>query len=197
MGKKIKSPFKARELFWKTFPVLLLIYAFIYALAGGIVVFIVKIDLSREFYSAHRGFNSVQELLMPAIVTAAITALILTAIVTWIALRYFTRKLTGPVLRTDDMLRRLAKGDLTYAPVVLTKRQRWALDDTADAMLEAFRERALDIKKETKELQNAILALRYKATGSDSLTLKELREITSSIEGLCKDLSLTVKWFET
>ena len=49
----------------------------------------------------------------------------------------------------------------------------------------------------SKEVHYAVLALRYKATGNEQLTLNELRQVTGSIDLLCKQLSAVIKWFET
>ena len=99
--------------------------------------------------------------------------------------------------RADEMLRRLSRGDLSYVPAVLPDRERWALDDSAETMLAAFRERTNEVKQVTKELHHSVLSLRYKATGSDPLTLNELRDVTGTLDSLSKKLVNAVKWFES
>lgn len=195
--KDLKSPFRARELFWRSVPVILLLQLLAFAIAATVVIVVVNIDFSKEFYSAHRSISSVRALLLPALLTGGAAGFLVVAVITVLSLRFFSRRLTGPVLRTDSMLKRLAQGDLTYNPAVLPNRQRWALDDSAEAMLAAFREKTTEVQQITKELQNSVLSLRYKSTGSDPLTLQELREITRTLEGLCKQLSSSIKWFET
>ena len=95
------------------------------------------------------------------------------------------------------LLQRLSRGDLTYAAGVVPQRERSTLDDSADALLASFRDKIVEMQRLSKEVHNAVLALRYKATGSEQLTLKDLREVTGSIDLLCKKLSASIKWFET
>ena len=99
-------------------------------------------------------------------------------------------------MRADALLQRMAQGSLTASPGVLTSGERWALDDSADAVLASVRERVLDIQRLNKDMNNTVLSLRYKTTGDETITLQELREIASTLDNQCKKVVETVKWFE-
>jgi len=166
--------------------------------AAGIVFYaIMNLDLAKDFYSAHRSIRSARDLLLPATLVAGGAGFVIVALATWLGFRTSARKLTGPIRRADALLQRLSQGDMTYAAGVVSQRERSTLDDSADALLASFRDRILEMQQLSKEVHNAVLALRYKATGNEQLTLKELREATGSLDLLCKKLSAAVKWFET
>lgn len=195
--QKIILPPRARKLLRRALLIVLPLQFIAFVVAGTILVAIIDMDLTREFYSAHRQIKSAQDILLPAAVTAGTVCFFLVALVTWVGFRILSRQEAGPIQRADEMLRRLSRGDISYVPSVLPDRERWALDDSAETMLVAFRERTNEVKQVTKELHSSVLSLRYKATGSDPLTLNELRDVTGTLDRLSKKLVNAVKWFDT
>jgi methyl-accepting chemotaxis protein len=195
--KKVKAPPKGRKLLRRTLFVVLLLQLLAFVVAGAAFYFIGRLDIAKDFYSAHRSLKSIQNLLLPAAAVAGGAAFILVTVTTWVGFHSYSAKFALPILRADDMLKRLAHGDLTYTGGVLPSRQRWALDDSASAVLAAFREKVTDIQRLNREINNLTLSLSYKATSSEPLTLEELREAMASLDGLCKKLNNTLKWFET
>jgi methyl-accepting chemotaxis protein len=189
--------FRARKLLWRALFIVLSLQFISFVVAGIVLVVMIDLDLTGEFYSAHRQIKSAQEILLPAAATAGSVGFFLVALVTWVGLRILSRQEAGPIQRADEMLRRLSRGDLSYTPAVLPDRERWTLDDSAETMLAAFRERTNEVKQVTKELHHSVLSLRYKATGSDPLTLNELRDVTGTLDTLSKKLVNAVKWFDT
>lgn len=167
-------------------------------IATGVALFtIMNLDLSRDFYSAHRSIKSAQELLLPATLISGGAGFVIVALATWLGFRAAARRVSGPISRADALLQRLAHGDMTYAAGVVSQRERSTLDDSADTLLASFRDKIFEMQRLSKEVHNAVLALRYKATGNEQLTLNELRQVTGSIDLLCKQLSAVIKWFET
>jgi len=197
--KKRKNilPPRARKLLVRSLLIALSLQFIAFVAAGTVLVTMIDLDLTREFYSAHRQIKSAQDILLPAALTAGAICFFLVALVTWMGFRILSRQEAGPIQRADEMLQRLSRGDLSYVPTVLPDRERWALDDSAETMLAAFRERTNEVKKVTKELHHSVLSLRYKATGSDPLTLNELRDVTGTLDSLSKKLVNAVKWFDT
>jgi methyl-accepting chemotaxis protein len=195
--QKIVLPPRARKLLRRALLIALSLQVVAFVVAGTVLVVMIDMDLTLEFYSAHRQIKSAQEILLPATAMAGAVGFFLVALVTWIGFRILTRQEAGPIQRADEMLRRLSRGDLSYTPAVLPDRERWALDDSAETMLAAFRERTNEVKQITKELHHSVLSLRYKATGSDPLTLNELRDVTGTLDRLSKKLVNAVKWFDT
>jgi methyl-accepting chemotaxis protein len=195
--EKTVLPPRARKLLRRALLVVLSLQLVAFVAAGTVLVVIIDLDLTREFYSAHRQIKSAQEMLLPAVATAGAICFFLVMLITWVGFRILSRQEAGPIQRADEMLRRLSRGDLSYVPAVLPDRERWALDDSTETMLAAFRERTNEVKQVTKELHHSVLSLRYKATGSDPLTLNELRDVTGTLDSLSKKLVNAVKWFDT
>ena len=195
--EKIVLPPRARKLLRGALLIVLPLQLVAFVVAGTVLVAMIDLDLTREFYSAHRQIKSAQEILLPAVMTAGAICFFLVGLVTWLGFRILSRQEAGPIQRADEMLRRLSRGDLSYVPSVLPDRERWALDDSAETMLTAFRERTNEVKQVTKELHHSVLSLRYKATGSDPLTLNELRDVTGTLDSLSKKLVNAVQWFDT
>ncbi len=195
--RKIILPPRARKLLRRALLIVLSLQFIAFVVAGTVLVAMIDLDLTREFYSAHRQIKSAQEILLPAALTAGAICFFLVALVTWMGFRSLSRQEADPIQRADEMLRRLSRGELSYVPAVLPDRERWALDDSAETMLAAFRERTKEVKQVTKELHHSVLSLRYKATGSDPLTLNELRDVTGTLDSLSKKLVNAVKWFDT
>jgi methyl-accepting chemotaxis protein len=195
--QKIVLPPRARKLLVRSLLIALSLQFIAFVVAGTVLVAMIDLDLTREFYSAHRQIKSAQEILLPAVATAGALCLFLVALITWMGFRILSRQEAGPIQRADEMLRRLSRGDLSYTPAVLPDRERWALDDSAETMLASFREKTNEVKQVTKELHHSVLSLRYKATGSDPLTLNELRDVTGTLDSLSKKLVNAVKWFDT
>ena len=165
--------------------------------AGGALYNIVSLDFVKEFYSAHRSLESLQNLLLPALLISGGAALLLVALVTWLGFRSYSMKLIGPIQRVEEMLQRLSGGDLSYDPGAVPASERWSLDDSADEMLTAYRDRLMEAQRLSRDVHNAVLSLRYKATAGDTLTLQELREMSGILDVLCKQLTASIKWFET
>jgi len=195
--QKIALPPRARKLLRRALLIVLSLQLVAFVIAGTVLVAIIDLDLTREFYSAHRQIKSAQEILLPAVAAAGAICFFLVMFVTWMGFRILSRQEAGPIQRADEMLRRLSQGDLSYVPAILPDRERWALDDSTETMLAAFRERTMEVKQVTKELHHSVLSLRYKATGSDPLTLNELRDVTGTLDSLSKKLVNAVKWFDT
>ena len=194
---RVESRYRGRRLMYRSLLAVLVLQLIAFALAGGVLYLVADLDLLREFYSAHRSLESLQQLIIPAILISAGVGFILTAFFTWLGFRAYGRRLIGPIRRADEMLQRLSVGDLAFTPAVVPPRERWSFDDSAETMLDAYRERMKELQRITKDVHNAVLALRYKATGSDALTLQELREATSALDLQCKKLTASIKWFET
>lgn len=167
-----------------------------FCVAGIVLYNLAALDLARDFYSAHRSLQAARGGLLPSTVAACAIGLVLASAAASFGLLYFTRRFTAPIMRADTMLKRMAQGSLASAPAVLTSTERWALDDSADALLASMRERILEIQRLNKEINNTVLSLRYKATGDETITLKELREIASTLDDQCKKVAGVVKWFE-
>jgi methyl-accepting chemotaxis protein len=195
--QKIVLPPRARKLLRRALLIVLSLQIIAFALAGTVLVVMIDMDLTKEFYSAHRQIKSAQDILLPAVMTAGALGFFLVALVTWMGFRILSRQEAGPIQRADEMLRRLSQGNLSYVPAGLPDRDRWALDDSAETMLAAFRERTSEVKQLTQELHHSVLSLRYKATGSEPLTLNELRDVTGTLDRLSKKLVNAVKWFDT
>jgi methyl-accepting chemotaxis protein len=195
--QRIILPPRARKLLRRALLIVLSLQFTAFAIAGTVLAAMIDLDLTREFYSAHRQIKSAQEILLPAVATAGALCFFLVALITWMGFRILSRQEAGPIQRADEMLRRLSRGDLSYTPAVLPDRERWALDDAAETMLASFREKTNEVKQVTKELHHSVLSLRYKATGSDPLTLNELRDVTGTLDSLSKKLVNAVKWFDT
>jgi methyl-accepting chemotaxis protein len=166
--------------------------------AAGVALFtIIDLDLAKDFYSAHRSIKTARDILLPATLVSGGAGFVIVALATWMGFRIAARRLTAPIQRADTLLQRLSKGDLTYSAGVVPQRERSTLDDSADALFASFRDKIVEMQRLSKDVHNTVLSLRYKATGSEQLTLKELREVTGSIDLLCKKLSTSIKWFET
>jgi len=168
-----------------------------FAAAGTALFTIIDLDLAKDFYSAHRSIKTARDLLLPATLISGGAGFVIVALATWLGFRAAAQRLTAPIQRADSLVQRLTRGDLTYAAGVVPQRERSTLDDSADALLASFRDRILETQQLSKEVHNTVLSLRYKATSAEQLTLKELREVTGSIDLLCKKLSTSIKWFET
>jgi methyl-accepting chemotaxis protein len=165
--------------------------------AGVTFTVIVNLDLTSDFYSAHRSIKSAREMLLPAALAAGGAGLLIIVLATWFGFLTAARKLTGPIRRADALLQRLAGGDMTYSAGIVSARERSTLDDSADVLQAAFRDKIIEMQRLSRDLHNAVLSLRYKATGSEQLTLNELREVTGSLDLLCKKLTNVMKWFKT
>lgn len=194
--QQVGKRFRGRKLFWKTLLIVLVLQTAAFCIAGFVLYQLAAIDLSRDFYSAHRSLQAARSALLPSTIAACVVGLILAAAGVSFGLLYFTRRFTAPIMRADAMLQRMAQGSLAILPGVLTSSERWALDDSADAVLASVREKILDIQRLNKDMNNAVLSLRYKTTGEETITLKELREIASTLDIQCKKVAETVKWFE-
>ena len=138
-----------------------LVLQFVAFLAAGAALFtIMKLDLSRDFYSAHRSIKDAQELLLPATLISGAAGFVIVTLATWLGFRAAARRVSRPIARADAVLQRLTRGDLTYAPGVVAQRDRSSLDDSADALLSSFRDRILEMQRLNKDVHNAVLALR-------------------------------------
>lgn len=197
MAEKVKSGSRVRKRLLRVMVVVLGLQLLAFMAAGIVLFAVMDINLTGDFYSAHRSIKGARDLLLPATLTAGGVGFVITALSTWIGFRTAASKLTGPIRRADALLLRLAGGDMTYAAGVVSTRERSTLDDSADVLLATFRDKVLEMQRLSKDLHNAVLALRYKATGNEQLTLNELREVTGSLDLLCKQLTNILKWFET
>ena len=197
MADKIKSGSRVRRRLLRVMAVVLGLQLVAFLAAGAALFTIMNLDLSRDFYSAHRSIKSARELLLPATLISSGAGFVIVALATWLGFRAAARRVSGPIGRADALLQRLAHGDMTYAAGVVSQRERSTLDDSADTLLASFRDKIIEMQRLSREVHNAVLALRYKATGNEQLTLNELREVTGSIDRLCKKLSAVIKWFET
>ena len=197
VADKIESGSRVRRRLLRVMAVVLGLQLVAFLAAGAALFTIMNLDLSRDFYSAHRSIKSAQELLLPATLISSGTGFVIVALATWLGFRAAARRVSGPIGRADALLQRLAHGDMTYAAGVVSQRERSTLDDSADTLLASFRDKIIEMQRLSREVHNAVLALRYKATGNEQLTLNELREVTGSIDRLCKKLSAVIKWFET
>ena len=197
MGEKVKSGSRVRRRLLRVMFVVLGLQLVAFAAAGAALFTIIDLDLAKDFYSAHRSIKTARELLLPATLVSGGTGFVIAALATWLGFRAAAQRLTAPIRRADTLLQRLSRGDLTFSAGVVPQRERSTLDDSADVLLASFRDKILEMQGLSKEVHNPVLSLRYKATGAEQLTLKELREVTGSIDLLCKKLSTSVKWFET
>lgn len=195
--KKIKVGFRRRMILRRSLLKVLGLQTLALLAAGGALYNIVSLDFVKEFYSAHRSLESFQNLLLPALLISGGAALLLVALVTWLGFRSYSMKLIGPIQRVEKMLQRLSGGDLSYDPGAVPASERWSLDDSADEMLTAYRDRLMEAQRLSRDVHNAVLSLRYKATAGDTLTLQELREMSGTLDVLCKQLTASIKWFET
>ncbi len=168
-----------------------------FAVAGAALYYVAGIEMSRDIYSAHRTLRSAQQSLLPAMAVGGALGFLLVAVSTWLVIRSCAHRFDSPLRRADLILQRLAQGRLSSAPAPPPGRSRTSLDDSADEVVAAFAHKASEIQQTARKIHNAVLALRYKATGSDPLTLKELRETTGNLDLLCKRLANVIKWFET
>jgi methyl-accepting chemotaxis protein len=193
---KIKVGFRRRMILRRSLLKVLGLQTLALLAAGGALYNIVSLDFVKEFYSAHRSLGSLQNLLLPALLISGGAAFLLMALVTWLGFRSYSRKLIGPIQRVEKMLQRLAGGDLSYDPTAVPASERWSLDDSADEMLTAYRDRLAEAQRLSRDVHNAVLSLRYKATAGDTLTLQELREMSVTLDVLCKQLTASIKWFE-
>ena len=186
----------SRGLFWRMAGLLLFLQVLGLAAAGAALYFIADQDLAADFFSAHKSITSVWEVLLPAILIAAVAAFVVIGGVSVLILRLYGRKFIEPIRRVEDVLHRIARGELSSAPLPGVRRDPWGLDNSSEVVLNSLRERVEDIRQITRDLHQSVMTLRYKATESDGLTLKELRTISLRLDALCKKMLNAVKWFE-
>jgi len=198
IGKKKKGGrFPGRKMLWKALAAVLFAQLLAFAFTAATLYYIEHLAMAKDFYSAHRSLSSAQLSVLPTVAFAAAAGFLVAAVSTWLGFRHCLQRLSVPLNRAAAILQRLARGKLSYSEETRPGRERWALDDSADAVMAAFSERVNDMQRSSRDIHNNVLALRYKATAAEPLTIKELQEATGEMDSLCKQLNAALKWFES
>lgn len=194
VDKSRSGVFGFRRIFWRSIAALLIFQALGWILAAGIAYLISDVEMARDFYSAHQTVKVTWKLLVPALAVSAGIGFLVVGIGTGISIWRYSRRLSQPVRDLEGILLGLSQGQFPAVPAVPPKRPGPA--DAAVEILQPLRARIQQVQHLSRDVQQSVLALNYRASGAEELTLKDLRVIAGQLDALTKDLYTAVKWFE-
>jgi hypothetical protein len=184
---------RPRGLYWRSVSALLLFQAIGWGCAAGLAYLILSPELAKDYFSAHRTVKATWSLVVPALAVSAGVGFLVVGAGSALSVWSHSRRVLEPLRRIDGLMRGLAEGRFPR-PDPAAKAPGAEVE--AAAALEPLRARVQDVQRISRELQKISLEFNYRSSGTEGVTLKDLRGLANRLDALTKDLARVSGWFE-
>jgi methyl-accepting chemotaxis protein len=166
------------------------------AAASALIYFTTSQELGKGFFTAHRDLRNIWKSLLPAILVITGGVAIIACGVALLGLRRFRRRLEQADRVLLDYLDKIGRGNLNVAVNAERAETLRPAMEALDDGLESFRGHIQEIKGISGEVHRAVMRLNYLAYEEGEITLGELRNVSSNLNTLSRELNNSLKWFE-
>jgi methyl-accepting chemotaxis protein len=165
--------------------------------AAVLIYFTAEQEVSRSFFSAHRDLRNIWKDLLPVVVMVAGGFAVLASLIMSLVLIRFKRSLERSGQNVLQALELLGRGNLK-APFEPAEALHLApLAQVAKEAAESFQQHVQEVKGISVELHRTVMRLNYVAFEEGQVTLADIKSISTNLNTLSRELTNSLKWFES
>ncbi len=167
------------------------------ALSSAAIYLTADQEFTKSFFSAHRDLLRIWSKLLPTVAIITAASALVAVLAALVGLSLFRRSLERSGMEIMASLEALAAGRINAAADPAHGHHVEPLAEAARNSIDALRQHVDEVKNTSVELHRTVMRLNYLALEEGQVTMNDLKTLSANLNTLSRELSNSLKWFET